>query len=691
VQSYPRPVWVYRAMPTVRAFGGGFVYDGQPHAGNGTATGVGGVELTPVSVTYNDSPEVPVAAGTYTVRATFEGNTNYSPNSHTTILTIARAPVTLTWNRPAAIRYGTPLGDAQLNATATVAGTWSYSPAAGTVLEPGTLSLGATFTPTDSNHAGGTVGTPITVERALPTVSVTGGDVTYDGQPHPATASATGVGGLALTPVTVTYNGSTAAPVAAGTYTVVATFGGDSRHESGSATGTMTIGKGAPTLSWAAPASLPYGPTLSATQLNAQASVPGTFSYSPGLSSRLPAGTHTLTATFTPTDTTNYASGGSVTTSITIVPAPLEIRTVDAAKAYGAPLPAFTASFTGLASGQTVANLSGTLAFTTAATTSSPVGTYAVTPGGLSSPNYAITFVSAALSILKAPVAMTLSASPTPSGLDMPITLTATVAAALGAPTAPAGTVRFFDGATLLGTATLSGGTATLLTGGLTAGSHTIEARYDGDTSFDPGSRTATHVVNTAAATPTITLTTSRQPATTSQSMVFTATITVATSGTIAFYDGGTLLGSGAIASGKATLTVASLAAGSHAITARFQGNASAPPVISPVLVQSVTATNWKDRTSTLGLASSANPSGLGAAVTFTATASGSSGTPTGRILFMVDGLVVGDPTGVAMSGSGQASVSVSTLNGGRHKVTATYLGSSNYRGSSAALTQMVN
>jgi hypothetical protein len=104
-----------------------------------------------------------------------------------------------------------------------------------------------------------------------------------------------------------------------------------------------------------------------------------------------------------------------------------------------------------------------------------------------------------------------------------------------------------------------------------------------------------------------------------------------------------------------------------------------------------VTSSGWKDRTSSLALASSANPSTLGATVTFTATASGSSGTPTGRILFMVDGLVVGDPTGVAMSGSGQASVSVSTLNGGRHKVTATYLGNSNYRGSAGALTQTVN
>jgi hypothetical protein len=621
VQSYPRPVWVYRAMPTVRAFGGGFVYDGQPHAGSGTATGVGGVALTPVTVTYNDSLAVPVAVGSYTVRATFEGNANYSSNSHATTLVISRA-------------------------TATVA--------------------------------------------------LTGGTFTYDGQPHAATASVTGVGGVALTPVSVTYNGSTAVPVSAGSYNVVATFAGDANHASASATATITIGQAVATLSWNAPAAIGYGTPLGAPQLNATASVPGTFAYSPAAGTILGAGAgRPLTATFTPADPANY-SGGTVGTTITVVPGPLTVRTNDAVKAYGVSLPGFTAAFTGLVNGDTPASLGGALGFATAATSSSPVGTYAVTPAGLSSPNYAIAFASGTLSIVKAPVAMTLTASPTPSGLDMPITFTATVASAPGAPTAPAGTVRFFDGTTLLGTGTLAGNTATLLTGGLTAGAHTIEARYDGDASFEVGSRTATHVVTTAAATPAITLTTSRQPATTTQSMTFTATITVATSGSIAFYDGGTLLGSGSIASGRATLTVASLAAGSHAITARFQGNASAPPVISAVLVQSITAGgSWRDRTSTMSLTSSANPSTPGSVVTFTATASGSSGTPAGRILFMVDGFVVGDPTGVPVttvsSSAARATVSVPTLAGGRHKVTATYLGSSNYRGSNGALTQTVN
>jgi hypothetical protein len=667
------------------------VYDGQAHGAVVTATGVNGTSLAPVTVTYDGAADVPVQAGSYSVDASFAGDANHVSASATATMTITRAPVVLSWSTPAPIVHGSPLGQAQLNATANVSGTFSYAPGPGMTVAAGTHTLTATFAPADpQNHQGGAVSTTLVVERAAAAVILTGGIFTYDGQPHAATASATGVGGVALTPVSVTYNGTATVPVAAGSYDVVATFAGDANHASASATTTITIGKAVATLSWNTPAAIGYGTSLGAAQLTAAASVPGTFTFAPAAGTVLGAGGHALTATFTPTDAANY-SGGSVSTTISVAPAPLTVRTNDATKAYGAPLPGFTAAFSGLVNGDTPASLGGALAFATAATASSPVGTYAVMPAGVASPDYTIGFVAGTLAIVKAPVGMTLVTSPTPSGLDMPITFTATVTAAQSAPTAPTGTVRFFDGATLVGTATLSGGTATLVTGGLTAGTHGVEARYDGDASFETGTRTESHVVNTAAATPAITITSSRQPAGVGQSTTLTATITVATSGTIGFYDGNTLLGTGTIASGRATLATSSLAAGSHAITARFQGTASAPPVISPVFVQSVTSGGWKDRTSTLALVSSANPSALGAAVTFTATASGSSGTPTGRILFMVDGLIVGDPSGVAVSGLGKASVSVATLNGGRHKVTATYLGNSNYRGSNGALTQTVH
>jgi hypothetical protein len=68
---------------------------------------------------------------------------------------------------------------------------------------------------------------------------------------------------------------------------------------------------------------------------------------------------------------------------------------------------------------------------------------------------------------------------------------------------------------------------------------------------------------------------------------------------------------------------------------------------------------------------------------------------PTSRILFMVDGQVVGDPTGVAvtpLSGStARATFTATGLKHGRHKVTATYLGDPIYKGSTALVTQTVN
>jgi hypothetical protein len=62
-----------------------------------------------------------------------------------------------------------------------------------------------------------------------------------------------------------------------------------------------------PVISWMTPLAITYGTALSASQLNAKANVPGNMVYTPALDSKLPAGTQTLMATFTPTDTAKYA------------------------------------------------------------------------------------------------------------------------------------------------------------------------------------------------------------------------------------------------------------------------------------------------------------------------------------------------------------------------------------------------
>ena len=69
-----------------------------------------------------------------------------------------------------------------------------------------------------------------------------------------------------------------------------------------------------PTVTWAAPAAITYGTALSATQLDATASVPGTFAYTPAAGTVLGAGTQTLDVTFTPTDTTDYTTASKTAT-----------------------------------------------------------------------------------------------------------------------------------------------------------------------------------------------------------------------------------------------------------------------------------------------------------------------------------------------------------------------------------------
>ena len=101
-----------------------------------------------------------------------------------------------------------------------------------------------------------------------------------------------------------------------------------------------------PTITWVAPSSITYGTALSGTQLNATASVPGAFSYSPAAGTVLSAGVQTLNVTFTPTDTTNYTTA-SASVSITVNQAQLTVTAQNASKVYGAGVPSLTYSITG--------------------------------------------------------------------------------------------------------------------------------------------------------------------------------------------------------------------------------------------------------------------------------------------------------------------------------------------------------
>jgi hypothetical protein len=93
-----------KAEPTVKVEAGSYTYDGQPHGATGYAYGKGGEQdrLSPeVSITYKDAngqvlEGTPVYAGTYSVTASFAGNSYYQPATATASLIINPRPLTIT-------------------------------------------------------------------------------------------------------------------------------------------------------------------------------------------------------------------------------------------------------------------------------------------------------------------------------------------------------------------------------------------------------------------------------------------------------------------------------------------------------------------------------------------------------------------------------------------------------------------
>ncbi len=442
-----------------------------------------GLSLSSTTGAVSGTPTVVSAVTNYTVTITDQ---NSATATAVFSLTINQATPVLSWTAPASITYGTALSTTQLDATASyngnaVAGTFTYNPAAGTVLTGGTHTLSATFTPTDTTDYAtpAAVTTSITVNQATGSVSLSNLTQTYTGSPLSATAT-TNPAGLK---VTLTYNGSTTPPTTAGSYAVVATI--NDTNYTGSASGTFTITRATPVLSWTAPASIAYGTALSATQLDATASlngspVSGSFVYTPAAGTVLSAGAHTLSATFTPSDTTDFNTPAAVTTSISVTNATLTVTANNATRVYGTANPTFTGSVTGAVNGDTF-----TESFSTTATQTSNAGTYAIVPSvsGANLSEYTVQTVNGTLTVTQAATTTVLSASASSITPGQSLTLTAQVASATtGTPT---GTVTFFDGTTSLGTATLSGGMASLATSTLAPGvTHLLTASYSGDINF---------------------------------------------------------------------------------------------------------------------------------------------------------------------------------------------------------------
>ena len=310
-----------------------------------------------------------------------------------------------------------------------------------------------------------------------------------------------------------------------------------------------------------------------------------------------------------------------------------------------------------------------------------PKGTYAITAtyGG----DTAFKAASSELTQTVGPPAVnvSLASSSNPVARATPLTLTATVRAAVSG--LPAGTVTFFDGDTILCNAVPISSSVARCTTSFGAGSRPLRAVYSGDTTFAPGtSPVLQQVVNGDSAAVSVT---PIPPSVSGERITLLATVAPSgadlpsPTGSVSFKDGATPLCAGVpLAGGGAACSVA-LRAGNHSISVGYSGDDRFNSASSATLSHAVTRAG-----ATVAVGASANPNPQ-QPPTLTATVSVAApggAAPTGTVTFKEGATVYCANVAVA---EGAASCNPS-LTAGTHWITATYSGDSEVEGAASAV-----
>jgi Ca2+-binding RTX toxin-like protein len=171
------------------------------------------------------------------------------------------------------------------------------------------------------------------------------------------------------------------------------------------------------------------------------------------------------------------------TSTLVINQATLTVQAQNASRVYGAANPLFTAAYSGFVPGDSFANsVTGSPLLSSAATSTSPVGSYGIVAslGTLTASNYTFVFVSGTLNVTTAATTISLTSSSNISVPGQYIVLNANVSAATG--DIPGGSVTFRDGSVVLATIPLVNGFAGTTVSFVSLGVHNIVAVYNPDT-----------------------------------------------------------------------------------------------------------------------------------------------------------------------------------------------------------------
>ena len=609
------------------------------------------------SFTYTPAVGAILTAGAQTLSVTFTptDTTDYSKATSTVQLTVNQAAPAITWATPTAITYGTALSGTQLDATSPVAGKFAYTPASGATLTAGAHTLSVTLTPTDTtDYSSATSMVQLAVNQATPSIAwSTPAAITYG-----TLLSATQLDATSPVSGTFAYTPASGVTLTAGPHSLSVTFSPADTTDYTTATSTvqLAVNQSTPSIAWSTPAAITYGTPLTATQLDATSPVAGTFAYTPASGTILTAGPHSLSVTFTPTDTTDYSSATS-TVQLAVNPAAQAINFAAPTSPVNYGIAAMTLTATGGASGNpvifSIVSGPGTLSGSTLTITGT--GTLVIAANQAGNANYtAAPQVTQTIVVNNAAQTISFSTGSLAyaSGVTFgttPLTLTATSSSGLA--------VSF---SLVSGPATLSGSTITVSG----AGTVVIAANQPGNSDYAAAPQ-VTESIPVNKALPIAAIASSLNPALLDTGITLTATITSGAgtpSGAVTFLDGSTALGTGTLSSGAATFTTSSLAVGTHTLTVAYGGDQNFLAATSSPVTELVEDFSFNVSTSSTTI--TALPGGT-AVFNFTATPSGATTFPANIVLSLS-----GSPQGATYS----FSPTVLTAGAGATPVTLTII-----------------
>ncbi len=333
----------------------------------------------------------------------------------------------------------------------------------------------------------------------------------------------------------------------------------------------------------------------------------------------------------------------------------------------------------GVALGSATFNAAGTA---TLATSTLAVGTHGITVSYAGDNNYAAAGGQISQVVIGATTSITLTASANPATYGQPLVFTAAVASNGGVATGP---VTFTADGTAIGSAPLNAsGIATVSLSTLSPGDNTVLATYAGDGKASPSASAPLTVVVKQATS--VIVSASSNPAYTLSSVSFTATVLnaggAAATGSVTFTDGSAVVGVVALdGSGRATLTLPQLSAGTHNIVAAYAGDVADLPSASAAFGEKV-----QPLPTTTTLTGSATDPQNPQQMTLIAVVKGMGITPpSGAVTFTSGKITLGQAT---VDGTGVATITVIFQQDQLSQpIVASYAGDVSYAASQSAIT----